>query len=80
MGILGDSIKLVSLKNLKAVSPLPGQFKLIHNGKAVFSSSEKEYQFNFSNKIEKGTYRIEMSLRLQGKLIPWLYTNPIYVY
>jgi hypothetical protein len=46
----------------------------------ISTSSEKEYQFNFSNKIEKGTYRIEMSLPLQGKLIPWLYTNPIYVY
>jgi hypothetical protein len=80
MGILGDSIKLESLKNLKAVSPLPGQFKLIHNGKTVSTSAEKDYEFNFSNKIEKGTYRIEMSLRLQGKLIPWLYTNPIYVY
>jgi hypothetical protein len=80
IGILGDSIKLETLKNLKAVSPLPGKFKLIHNGKPVFSSSEKDYQFTFSNKIEKGTYRIEMSLALQGKLIPWVYTNPIYVY
>jgi hypothetical protein len=80
MGILGDSIKLETLKNLKAVSPLPGQFKLIHNGKTISSSAEKEYQFSFSNKIEKGTYRIEMNLSLQGKSIPWIYTNPIYVY
>ncbi len=80
IGILGDSIKLETLKNLKSVSPLPGQFKLIHNGKTISTSTEKEYQFNFSNKTEKGTYRIEMNLSLQGKLIPWIYTNPIYVY
>lgn len=80
IGILGDSIKLENLKNLKSVSPLPGQFKLIHNGKTISTSAEKEYQFTFSNKIEKGTYRIEMNLSLQGKLIPWIYTNPIYVY
>jgi hypothetical protein len=68
------------VKNLTAFSPLPGLFKLIHNGKAVSTSSEKAYQFTFSNTIEKGTYRIEMDLNLQGKLIPWVYTNPIYIY
>ena len=52
MGILGDSIKLESLKNLKGISPLPGQFKLIHNGKTVSTSAEKDYEFNFSNKID----------------------------
>ena len=80
MGIVGDSIKIDQVKNLTAFSPLPGLFKLIHNGKTVSTSSEKAYEFTFSNTIEKGTYRIEMDLNLQGKLIPWIYTNPIYIY
>ena len=79
-GILGDSIKIDQLKNLKALSPLPGQFKLVHNGKTINTSTANAYQFSFSEPIEKGTYRIEMSLNLQGKLIPWVYTNPIYIY
>ncbi|MCX6229639.1 MAG: hypothetical protein NTV75_10815 [Bacteroidia bacterium] len=79
-GILGDSIKIDQLKNLKASSPLPGQFTLVHNGKTINTSTANAYQFSFSEPIEKGTYRIEMSLNLQGKLIPWVYTNPIYIY
>lgn len=78
--ILGDSIKILQLKTLKAVSPLPGIFKLIHNGKIINSSSEKSYEFSYSGPIKQGTYRIEVELNLQGKQIPWVYTNPIKVY
>lgn len=79
-GILGDSIKIDQVKTLNAVSPLPGQFRLIHDGKTVNVSSDKSYQYTWSEPIRKGAYRIEMHIKLKGEFIPWLYSNPIYVY
>jgi hypothetical protein len=79
-GILGDSIRLDQVKSLHALSPLPGRFKLIHDGKTIKTSPEKSYEFKFDSFIQKGTYRIEVELDLQGKFIPWIYTNPIFVF
>jgi hypothetical protein len=79
-GILGDSIKLDQVKSLNAVSPLPGQFRLIHNGKTVNISYEDNYQYKWEALIEKGAYRIEMHINLNGKYVPWIYSNPIYIY
>ena len=79
-GILGDSIKIDQVKTLNAVSPLPGQFRLIHDGKTVNVSSDVNYQYSWSEPIQKGAYRIEMHIKLKGEFIPWLYSNPIYVY
>jgi len=78
--ILGDSIQLDQVKELHAVSPLPGRFRLIHNGKTVDATSGETYDYSWSGAVEKGAYRIEMYLKLQGKEIPWLYSNPIYIY
>jgi hypothetical protein len=79
-GIIGDSINLVQVKTLNAVSPLPGQFRLIHDGKIVNISSGDNYKYSWDELIEKGTYRIEMHIKLKGKYVPWIYTNPIYIY
>ena len=78
--ILGDSIKIDQVKTLNAVSPLPGQFRLIHDGKTVNISDSENYRYTWSEPIEKGAYRIEIHIKLNGKLIPWLYSNPIYIY
>ena len=78
--ILGDSIKIDQVKTLNAVSPLPGQFRLIHDGKTVNISDSENYRYTWSEPIEKGAYRIEIHVKLNGKLIPWLYSNPIYIY
>ncbi|MEI6142751.1 MAG: hypothetical protein WCP85_25980 [Mariniphaga sp.] len=80
VGMLGDSIKLADIKLLKAVSPFPGQFKLIHDGKLVNQTSEDAYNFTWSEPVQKGAYRIEMHFKLDGKVVPWLYSNPIYIY
>ena len=79
-GILGDSIKTDQVKTLNAVSPLPGQFRLIHDGKTVNISSTDSYQYEWPEPIGKGAYRIEMHIKLKGKYIPWIYSNPIYIY
>ncbi|MCK7536096.1 MAG: hypothetical protein MZV63_36475 [Marinilabiliales bacterium] len=78
-GILGDSITLEQVKSLNAVSPLPGQFRLIHDGKTISVTKEDSYQYAWSEVLEKGAYRIEMHIKLRGKYVPWLYSNPIYI-
>jgi hypothetical protein len=79
-GILGDSISLEQVKSLNAVSPLPGQFRLVHDGKTINISSGDIYQYSWADLIEKGAYRIEVRVQLKGKYIPWIYSNPIYIY
>jgi len=79
-GIMGDSLKINQVKSLNAVSPFPGQFRLIHDGKTVSISAGESYQYAWSEPIEKGGYRIEVHIKLNGKLVPWLYSNPIYIY
>jgi len=79
-GIMGDSVKINQVKSLNAVSPLPGQFRLIHDGKTVNVSTNESYQYTWAGPIEKGAYRIEMHIQLNGKFVPWLYSNPLYIY
>jgi hypothetical protein len=79
-GILGDSLTLEQVKSLNAVSPLPGQFRLIHDGETVNRSSGDIYEYAWSDLLEKGAYRIEVRIKLGGKYIPWIYSNPIYIY
>ena len=79
-GILGDSVKIEQVKTLNAVSPFPGQFRLIHDGRLVNVSAAVNYQYMWSEPIQKGAYRIEMRIKLNGQFVPWLYSNPIYIY
>jgi hypothetical protein len=79
-GIMGDSVSLEKIRAFNAVSPLPGQFRLIHDGKVVNTSSYDSYEFQWEDLIEKGAYRIEVHIKIGDKQLPWLYSNPIYVY
>ena len=78
--MLGDSAQVDQVRSFRAASPLPGQFRLIHNGKIINTSSDQQYQYQWSGKIGKGVYRIEMHIKLGDKLVPWLYSNPIHVF
>jgi len=77
--IMGDSISVNSLGKLKAVSPLPVQFKLVQNGK-VIDVLENSYSYEFDPDHKSGNYRLEAYLTFDDEQIPWIYTNPIYVY
>jgi hypothetical protein len=80
IGILGDSVSLDEARSFYGVSPLPGRFRLIHDGKEVDTSAEGSYEYQWSGPIEKGVYRIEVRLHLNGEDVPWIYSNPMYVY
>jgi len=79
-GIMGDSITLEEVKSLNAVSPLPGQFRLIHDGKTINISAGNDYQYDWAEVLEKGAYRIEVHLKIMEKYVPWIYSNPVYIY
>lgn len=79
-GLLGDSVTVTNAASLHATSPLSGRFRLIHNGNLAAISPEDSYDFHWEKPLTKGAYRIEVHLPLGNRLIPWLYTNPIYVY
>lgn len=80
IAILGDSVKIDEVKSLRAISPLPAEFRLICNGKPIHNLSGENYDYSWSGPFEKGAYRIEMYVKLNGKKVPWLYSNPIYLY
>jgi hypothetical protein len=79
-GIMGDSVAFEKVKAFCGVSPLPGQFRLLHNGKVVNTSSYDSYKYNWGDMIEKGAYRLEVHIKIRNKDLPWIYTNPIYIY
>ncbi len=79
-GIMGESVRIENAGKMQAEAPLPGQFRLIRNGKPVKISAIDSYEFSFGEPIEKGAYRIEVHLKIDGKYVPWIYSNPIYIY
>ena len=79
-GIMGDSVSFDNVKSLSAVSPLPGLFRLVHDGKVVNTSSLNSYEYKWEELIEKGAYRIEVHIKIRNKDLPWIYSNPIYIY
>src|SRR5690606_30114807 len=78
--IMGDSVRLADIKSLQVVSPLPGQFRLIRNGKTVDVSSDDSYQYILADVTDNGIYRIEVHIQLDRKFVPWINSNPIYFY
>jgi hypothetical protein len=57
-------------------SPLSVIWKLIRNGKTFYDSTGKTLDFALR---EPGIYRVESWLRVAGKDLPWILSNPIYV-
>ena len=79
-GTMGDSVRLESVNSLRAVSPLPGEFRLLRNGEKIHASDKSQYEYSWSGPMEKGAYRLEVHVTVNGAEVPWVYTNPIYVY
>ncbi|OIN56740.1 hypothetical protein [Arsenicibacter rosenii] len=77
--IMGDSVKATSVSRLKAVSPYPVTFELFRNGKQI-DRKENAYDYAYSKPVTAGNYRLVARVHLGDKWVPWVYTNPIYVY
>jgi len=79
-GIMGDSINVENINALNAISPLPGQFRLIHDGNPIDTSAGDSYQYSYSDIQGTGAYRIEVHIKLNGRYVPWIYSNPVYLF
>ncbi len=78
-GILGDSLSLSMVKSLEAISPFPVKFQLFRDGKIIDESNET-YQFSYPVKGASGNYRLVARVEINDGWLPWIYTNPIYIY
>lgn len=80
--IMGDEMWMDDGEiNLKSTAPQVSRFLLFRNGEKVYESGETT-EINFKVK-EKGTYRVEVYLDSLGSpfdKMPWIISNPIYVY
>jgi hypothetical protein len=78
-GIMGDSVRVDEIQTLEAVSPLPGQFRLIRNGE-IFNTVSNAYEYVYNKQLSRGVYRMEVAISLNEEWVPWIYSNPIYIY
>ncbi len=79
-GMMGDSIKVGDITKLTTVSPYPGRYTLIKDGKTLEVTADESYQFSFDKPLQKGAYRLEVEVKPGKDWLPWVYTNPIYLY
>lgn len=64
---------------IKAPASTPELITLIHNGKKILTTSEKEVSFQA---LESGFYRVEVYLQEKSILpqgLPWIVSNPIFL-
>ncbi|MCE1198582.1 MAG: hypothetical protein LWW85_06400 [Marinilabiliales bacterium] len=80
LGIMGDSIRVADIGSLKAVSPYPGKFRIVKDGKEMTSTTNESYDFSWDQPLTKGAYRLEVEVKPGKEWQPWVYTNPIYLY
>ncbi len=79
-GMMGDSIKLSDLRELTAVSPFPGRFTLKKDGRDIDVTPGEQYRYTFDKGLQKGAYRLEVEVKPGKEWLPWIYTNPVYLY
>lgn len=77
--MMGDSVPREKAVRLQAVSPFPVRFELFKDGKLI-DSKDNTYTYSYAMKGRKGNYRVVARLLLRKEWLPWVYTNPIYVY
>lgn len=77
--LLGDSVHIEHAAKVKAVSPLPVKFQLLKHGK-LMTEVEDQYEFAYEIVGNPGNYRLVANIWIDDQWIPWVYTNPIYVY
>lgn len=73
---MGDDLILDSEASLTTMLPAAAKLRIIKDG-ILF---REEITHNLTCKIsQKGIYRVEAYLRVMGKYLPWIFSNPIYV-
>lgn len=73
---MGSRLHAAADLRLIGRAPLPGQWKLICNGKLLAESSGREYEARLA---EPGIYRTELWLEVAGRPQIWILSNPFYI-
>jgi hypothetical protein len=73
---MGSRLSIEKDVDLTGSSPLPTNWKLMHNGKLVRESTGRDFRFRVN---EPGIYRVECWLTVAGEDMIWVLSNPIYV-
>jgi len=61
---------------LRAGSPVPCRFTVVHDGVVAHQAEGRELDWQAK---DAGKYRIEAEVDILGEWTPWVYTNPIEV-
>ena len=72
--VMGETMAFSTNTQLRAVSPLPCRFTVIHEGHAVRREEGRSLAWA---PPEPGKYRVEAELRILNDWVPWVYANPI---
>jgi acetyl esterase/lipase len=73
---MGDTAPIQGSTRVVAMTPLPAQLKLIHEGQTVAQTNGTNLTFRAR---KPGPYRLEAWLEVAGETRPWIYSNPVYL-
>ncbi len=74
--VMGERIPLAAELRLRAASPVPCRFTVVHDGSVVHQAEGRDFEWRAQ---ASGKYRVEAELNILGEWTPWVYTNPIAV-
>jgi len=72
--IMGDSLAFDPDVELRAASPQPCRFTIVHEGRPVHTAEGRSLEWKPNG---PGSYRVEAHLRIRNEWVPWVYANPI---
>ena len=74
--IMGDEVAFGPQQVLEARVPIEAVLRLVRGGRIIRQQAGRRLLFPVHS---PGVYRIEAHLQVRGQLLPWIYSNPIYV-
>lgn len=76
LGAMGDAVPLAPGGQVFAQFPVACHIRLLRDGRSIAEATSDRLEHPVA---ERGVYRVEGWLTLDGEERPWVYSNPIYV-
>lgn len=76
MGTMGDEFFIEDTATIKVKTPVSAKIRIIKDGQLFYEEITDE-AICFAN--QPGVYRVEVYLKIMGKFLPWIFSNPVYV-
>jgi hypothetical protein len=77
LGVMGDAVPVAPGGRLFARFPAACHIRLLRDGRPIAEATSDRLEHPVA---ERGVYRVEGWLTLDGEERPWIYSNPIYVH